>query len=247
MKASIDNFSTDSARYAQFRPDYPPELYAYLYTRVSNFHCAWDCGTGNGQVALVLVERFEQVYASDLSAQQIEQALPHPRVQYEICRAELTPFSDQQFDLITVAQALHWFDFAAFYQEVQRVAKPGALLAVWGYGVLQINPGIDSLIRHFYEMIVGPYWDAERHHIDETYRGIPFPFDEIEKRDFFIKKNWSLEQLCGYLRTWSSVKKYQQQRAADPVAALEIQLKELWPATAILDIRFPVFLKSGIV
>lgn len=247
MKASIDNFSTDSARYAQFRPDYPPELYTYLYSRITNFHCAWDCGTGNGQVALVLAERFEQIDASDLSAQQIEQALPHPQIRYEVCRAELSPYADQQFDLITVAQALHWFDFTAFYQEVRRVAKPKALLAVWGYGVLQINPIIDPLIQHFYAMIVGPYWDTERHHIDEAYRGIPFPFTEVEEKGFLIKRHWNLEQLCGYLRTWSSVKKYQQQKGEDPVAALETQLKELWAATEVFDIQFPVFLKSGLV
>lgn len=247
MKASIDNFSTDSAQYAQFRPDYPPELYHYLYNRVKNFDHAWDCGTGNGQVALRLTERFQRVDASDLSATQIEQALPHPRVQYNVCRAELSPYPEQQFDLITVAQALHWFDFDAFYQEVRRVAKPGAILAVWGYGLLKVNPTIDPLIQHFYTDITDPYWDSERHHVDEAYEQIPFPFSAVETQSFSIQKRWNCEQLCGYLRTWSSVKKYRQQLGQDPVEVLQLQLTEFWGTSPVLDIQFPVFLKSGIV
>lgn len=247
MKASIDNFSSNSAQYAQFRPDYPPELYQYLCTRVKNFDCAWDCGTGNGQVALVLAERFKSVNASDLSAAQIEQALPHPRVHYDVCRAELSPYSAQHFDLITVAQALHWFDFDAFYLEVKRVAKPGAVLAVWGYGLLSVNPEIDSLIHHFYTTLIGSYWDSERHHVDEGYSQIPFPFSSVETRNFYIQRQWNLEQLCGYLGTWSSVKKYRQQLGQDPVEVLQLQLNELWEHSTMYDIQFPVFLKSGII
>lgn len=247
MKASIDNFSSNSAQYAQFRPDYPAELYHYLYSRVKNFDCAWDCGTGNGQVALVLAEPFQHVNASDLSAAQIEQALPHPRVQYNVCRAELSPYPDHQFDLITVAQALHWFDFEAFYQEVRRVAKPGAVLAAWSYGLLKINPVIDPVIQHFYTTIIGPYWDAERHHVDEAYARIPFPFSEVEERSFSIQRRWNLEELCGYLRTWSSVKKYRQRLDIDPVADLALELGALWQDSQVYDIQFPVFLKSGIV
>ena len=245
MKASIDNFSTASAQYAQFRPDYPLELYHYLYARVKHFDCAWDCGTGNGQVALVLGERFNQVQASDLSAAQIEQAALHPRIQYSVCRAEQSPYTDHQFDLITVAQALHWFDFGAFYAEVGRVAKPGALLAVWGYGLLSVHPEIDPWIQHFYRSTIGSYWDAERHHIDEAYVQITFPFSAVEQAHFSIHKRWSLEQFCGYLGTWSSVKKYIQQHNEDPVARLLPQLQAWWPTDQALDIRFPIFLKTG--
>ncbi|AEE53148.1 class I SAM-dependent methyltransferase [Haliscomenobacter hydrossis] len=247
MKASIDNFSTSSAQYAQFRPDYPTELFEYLYSRVSNFDCAWDCGTGNGQVALTLAERFASVQATDLSANQIANATPHPRVHYGVCRAEASPFSAQQFDLITVAQALHWFDFAAFNQEVKRVAKPGALIAVWGYGLLTINAEIDLLVQQFYTGVIDQYWDAERHHIDEAYANIPFPFAAIEKRTFSIEKHWNLAQLCGYLGTWSSVKKYIQQHGEDPLAALYPQLQKQWPEDAVLSVRFPIFLQTGIV
>ena len=247
MKASIDNFSTASAEYAQFRPDYPSELYEYLYSRVKNFEEAWDCGTGNGQVAIALAERFASVQASDLSANQIANATFHPKVHYSVCRAESTHFADQKFDLITVAQALHWFDFTAFNQEVRRVAKPGAIIAAWGYGLLSINTELDSEIHHFYTQTIDAYWDAERHHIDEAYAQIPFPFGALEKKNFYIEKQWNLAQVCGYLRTWSSVKKYIQQHGIDPVEAFQPQLQKHWPENAVLSVRFPIFLQTGII
>jgi ubiquinone/menaquinone biosynthesis C-methylase UbiE len=247
MKATIDNFSSASAEYAQFRPDYPRELYEYLYSRVKFFEEAWDCGTGSGQVAIVLAERFASVQASDLSANQIANAALHPKVHYSICRAESTHFLDQKFDLITVAQALHWFDFTAFNQEIRRVAKTGAVIAAWGYGLLSINKELDSEIHHFYTQVIDAYWDTERHHIDEAYAQIPFPFESLEKKNFYIEKQWNLTQLCGYLRTWSSVKKYLQQHVNDPVEAYLPHLQKHWPENAALSIRFPIFLQTGII
>jgi hypothetical protein len=245
MKASIDNFSTASAQYAQFRPTYPAELYNYLFSRVQHFEQAWDCGTGNGQVALELVKRFQQVQATDLSANQIANANPHPHVQYGVCRAEASPFSLAQFDLITVAQALHWFDFEAFNREVRRVGKEGAFLAVWGYAQLQINPELDSLINHFYEHTIGSYWDEERRHVENAYADIPFPYAETERQHFVMTREWSLDLLCNYLRTWSSVKKYLAQHGVNPVDALQVELQKHWPDEADLPVHFPIFLQMG--
>jgi len=121
------------------------------------------------------------------------------------------------------------------------------LIAVWGYGLLTINTEIDRVVQHFYAGAIDQYWDAERHHVDEAYAKIPFPFAAIEKRTFSIEKHWNLEQLCGYLSTWSSVKKYIQQHGEDPVAALYPQLQKHWPEDAVLSVRFPIFLQTGIV
>ncbi|EMR03443.1 class I SAM-dependent methyltransferase [Cesiribacter andamanensis] len=244
MQAPKDRFSSQSAAYRQFRPQYPPELYAFLLNQVQGRERAWDCGTGNGQVASQLAGHFAEVAATDISQKQLQQATPLPNVHYSLSRAEQTPFPDRHFNLITVAQALHWFDFVAFFAEVQRVARPGALLAVWGYGLLRIGPAIDALLDHFYMQVVGPYWDAERRHIDAAYTSIPFPFAEMEAPPpFAIRQQWHLAQVEGYLSTWSAVRNYQQEKGANPLPELVQQLSPLWGAQALREVRFPIFMR----
>ncbi|MFC5411529.1 class I SAM-dependent methyltransferase [Larkinella bovis] len=242
--ATIDRFSGHADLYAQYRIDYPSELYEFLLTRIENRQKAWDCATGNGQVASELARYFEIVEATDISAQQLEQAVRKPNIQYTVCPAEQTVFADHSFDLITVAQALHWFDADAFHREVRRVGKPGALVAEWGYGGVQIDAAVDPIFNHFYEHIVGPYWDENRRHVEDRYARIPFPFSEVEQREFTIYRNWDLERFLNYLRTWSSVQKYIRQHGHDPVLWIADQLKSRW-ANGERQVRFPVFLRTG--
>jgi SAM-dependent methyltransferase len=242
--ALIDRFSGHANLYAQYRIDYPPELYGFLLPLVSDRQKAWDCATGNGQVADVLAVHFETVEATDISSQQLEKAVQKPNITYTVCPAEQTPFPDQNFDLITVAQALHWFDADAFHQEVRRVAKPGAILAEWGYAVVQIDPEIDPIFYHFYDHIIGPYWDINRKHVDEHYVRIPFPFENVIQREFTVRRNWDLNRFLNYLRTWSSVQKYIHQHGNDPVLWVADQLKTVW-GNGEREVRFPVFLRAG--
>lgn len=175
-----DLFSRNSKQYAQFRPTYPEELYSFIFQYVRNKQNAWDVGTGNGQVARVLARHFKQVYASDISQKQLDEAVQLPNIQYFCCNEYETPFAEHTFDLITVGQAIHWFNFDLFYQEIQRVAKKGAIIAVWGYNLLQISPQVDKLIQEFYREKVGSFWDLERKYVEKAYQTIPFPFQTIE-------------------------------------------------------------------
>lgn len=162
MKLVKDNFSRQVSDYKNFRPHYPEALYSYLFSQVQNTETAWDCGTGNGQVAIHIAEHFETVYATDSSAQQLSNAEQRENIRYLQARAKATPLAAASIDLVTVVQAIHWFDFEAFYKEVRRVARPEALLAVWGYGLIKISAAIDPLLQQLYSHTLGPYWDAER-------------------------------------------------------------------------------------
>lgn len=243
MKKIIDNFSESSSLYKKFRPDYPDALYNYLLSLVDSTHKAWDCGTGNGQVAVMLAQHFKEVKATDISQQQLDAATKLDNIEYKACRAGQTPFEDNSFDLITVAQAVHWFDFEAFYTEVQRVAKPQAILAVWGYGLLKITDEIDAYIQDFYNQIIAAYWNVERKYIDEAYQTIPFPFDEIETPTFSITKEWKLKDLEGYLNTWSAVKRYKKTIGENPVDKLITQLSKVWSAATKHTVEFPIFIR----
>lgn len=174
-----DNFSTQSADYAIYRPTYPQALYDYLFDMVKNKETAWDCATGNGQVARVLAQHFDAVYATDISENQLKNALKLPNITYKVEPAEQISVENNSFDLITVAQAIHWFNFEAFYGEVKRTLKPDGLFAVIGYGLMVIDKKVDAAVHKLYEDILGKYWDSERRYIEEGYKTIPFPFEEI--------------------------------------------------------------------
>ena len=241
-----DNFSSESAKYAQFRPTYPDALFEYLLTLVPGRTQAWDCGTGNGQMAQVLAGVFEEVSATDISRQQIDNAVVLPNIRYSVQPAERTDFPDTTFDLITVAQAIHWFDFDAFYAEASRTLKPGGLLAVIGYGLLQIDPALDVVIGGFYRDVVGPFWDKERHYVDEGYRTIPFPYADLPAPAFSIDFEWTLDHLLGYIGTWSAVRHYRKTRGEDPLAQIEPQLRKVWGnAAACKKGHFPILLRVG--
>ncbi len=239
-----DRFSHHASQYAAFRPTYPRELYDFILALVKDKQTAWDCGTGNGQVAHDLSPFFMQVMATDISEKQLENAVRTKNINYSISPAEKTPFAASTFDLITVGLAIHWFNITEFYKEVRRVAKPGAVLAVWGYGLLSITPAIDILIADFYSKTIGPYWDPERKLIDERYQSISFPFEEIPCPEFTFSLQWTLEELRGYLTTWSAVQKYIREHGTNPVDSLMDSIRPLWDEHQ-LKATFPLFLRCG--
>jgi SAM-dependent methyltransferase len=240
-----DLFSGHADLYAAFRPTYPEELYRFIFRHVSQRRAAWDCGTGNGQVAQRLALDFENVYATDLSDKQIAQAVQRPNIHYSVSPAEKTLFESNSFDLITVGQALHWFNTEKFYEEVRRVARPHGVVAFWGYANIMINDKLDGPIQDFYSNVVGRYWDSARCHVENGYRDIPFPFLSIETPAFYIEQQWTLKHLCGYLESWSATQRYILDKNENPMTTFEPVLRSLWGSEDSLLVRFPVFLKLG--
>lgn len=242
-----DHFSTQAADYAKYRPSYPADLFAYLATLVPEHACAWDCGTGNGQAALGLTPHFAKIIATDPSAKQIAEATPHARVEYRVIPAERTDFKPNSLDLIVVAQALHWFDLEKFYAEARRVLKPQGVLAVWCYTLLESEPQVDALLNEFYFDIVGPYWPPERKLLENNYTDIPFPFRQIAAPRFYMKREWPLEDLLGYLGTWSAVQRFMAQHGEDPRAWIRARLTKVWgEASQPKLVQWPLHLKVGI-
>jgi SAM-dependent methyltransferase len=246
MTAFKDHFSGHAAAYAAFRPRYPETLFDFVAGLPAGRRLAWDCATGNGQAALGLAAHFQRVIATDASAAQIAEAEPHPRIEYRVAPAEGSGLPDGSVDLVTVAQALHWFDFDRFYAEVRRVLAPGGILAVWSYNLVRIEPALDRLLDHFSTAVVGSYWPPERRWVDEDYRTIPFPFVELPTRLFALEETWDLPRLLAYLRTWSSVTRCRQATGGDPVAEVAPRLAAAWgDPTAARTVRWPLALRAG--
>jgi ubiquinone/menaquinone biosynthesis C-methylase UbiE len=241
-----DHFSSHSEQYAQHRPQYPDEIYAYLASLTPGHSLAWDCGTGNGQAAIGLAKYFDNVHATDASAEQISRAYLHDKVEYCVEPAEHVSLKDASTDLVTVAVAIHWFNFDDFYREVRRVLKPDGVLAAWTYSLPEISPKIDPMLHQYYSEILSGYWPERIHYLQEEYKTIPFPFEEITPLPFVMEINWNLIQFAGFLDSWSATKRYKAQNGQHPLELIWPQLVAAWGGenTPRL-IRWPLHFRIG--
>ncbi len=221
-------FGGGAEGYARYRPGYPDRLYATLAELAPRHHAVWDCGTGTGQAVAGLAKIFTQVIATDSDPDQVARAARMPGVRFMACAAESCCLANRSVDLVTVAQALHWFGHEAFFAEVLRVLRPGGVFVGWTYQLLRIAPEIDELIDRFYTHTIGRYWPARRRHVDEGYRNIPHPLTPLAVDPGQIEMAWTLPQLMGYLGTWSAVDRYRRQHGVDPLPALEAELHPRW-------------------
>jgi SAM-dependent methyltransferase len=241
-----DHFSGHAAAYASYRPGYPPALFDFVAALPRRRDLAWDCATGNGQAAVGLAGHFAHVVATDASADQLAHAAAHSRIEYRVATAERSGLADCSIDLVTAAQAFHWFDFDRFFAEARRVLAPGGAIALWTYNLARAEPAVSRAVDHLATEIAGSYWPPERRWVDEEYRTIPFPFPEVEAPSLTHEESWNLEQLILYLRTWSACVRYEKATGEDPLARVYEELLAAWgdPET-VHTVYWPIFLRAS--
>jgi len=241
-----DHFSGVAAAYAAFRPRYPDAVFDFLAREAPALEAAWDCGTGSGQAAIGLARHFRDVFATDASESQLEHAARHPRITYRVAPAEASGLEDASVDLVAAAQALHWFDRPRFWAEARRVLRPRGVVAVWTYLLFEIAPEIDPIVREFYRDVVGPFWPPERRITEERYRGIEFPFAEFAAPNFLIEQPVTLNDVTGYIRTWSATRAFMKHHRQDPVDTLVAKLAGPWGTPQSVRLaRWPVAMRIG--
>lgn len=241
-----DHFSGVSAAYAAFRPRYPDGLIDFLAQVTPAHDTAWDAGTGSGQAAVGLARHFRSVIATDASRSQIEHATPDPRVSYRVSPAEASGLDAASVDLVTAAQALHWFDRPRFWTEARRVLRARGVIAVWTYVLFEIAPPIDAIVRRFYSDVVGPFWPPERRITEERYQTVEFPFAEFAAPNFVIEQPLTLDEVAGYIRTWSATRAFVKERGQDPVGGLLDELAPVWGSSLHSRLaRWPVAMRIG--
>lgn len=240
-----DHFSRQAAAYSRYRPSYPDELIAYVAAQAPRRRRALDCATGNGQAAVALAEHFGAVLAVDGSVSQLARAQPHPRVHYAAALAERLPARDGSVDLVAAAQAAHWFDFERFHAECRRVLAPDGVIALWTYGLFRAGEAVDAVIDDFYGRVIGGDWPPERRYVEQAYRTLPFPWAEETTPGFGLATDWDLEQVLGYLASWSAVQRCRERSGRDPLEALRPRLAALWPPSGALRLRWPLHLRLG--
>ncbi len=242
-----DHFSSVARAYARYRPAYPADLFTVLAGLASRHGRAWDCGAGSGQASEGLRSHFSAVVATDISPAQLASGSGRTGLHRVVAAAERCPLADGSIDLVAVAQALHWIDLSAFYSEVRRVVLPGGVVAVWSYDLALLGDvKLDRAFRHFYDVTVGDYWPPERRLVDAGYRGISFPFAETTVPPFSMSADWTLDDLLGYVGTWSAVSRYRAETGADPVEMLGELLESIWGGReARRRIEWPLIVRAG--
>jgi SAM-dependent methyltransferase len=238
-----DLFSTQAADYARYRPRYPDALFDYLASVAPSRGLAWDVGTGNGQAAVELARRFGRVVATDPSEKQISAAAARPNIEYRVASAEASGFEDGCADLITAAQAFHWFRQEVFYREARRVGKPGAIVAIWTYAIARITPEVDAAVMRLYDGTLKGYWEKERKLVEEGYRSVAWPFEEITPPRIEMRADWSLADLVGYLGTWSALQTYIRKNGVNPLEALYPDLGRAWGEAATRPVSWELGLR----
>lgn len=240
-----DHFSERAAGYASHRPHYTKELARWLAGIAPAKGLAWDVGCGSGQLSTLLGDEFSAVIATDASSAQIEQGEAHPHVEYRTEPAEKSSLEDRSADLITVAQAVHWMNLDAFYMEARRVARSGAALALVAYHIAIIDTEVDAVIDRFYSGDLDGYWPPERSHIETEYRNIPFPFERIPSPPrMYLEVNWSVEQMLGYIRTWSAVRGLEKAKGSAQTEEFAGRLRKAWGSN-VREVRWPLVLVAG--
>jgi len=238
-------FDDKAALYAAARPSYPPELFAYLASLTQDHTAAWDCATGNGQAALGLAQHFTRVDATDVSENQLANAFTHPQIKYAVHPAEGVPFEDNTFDLINVAQALHWFDFETFWPEVKRVAKPGAMFACYCYAWTTLDPNIDRLVESLIKDKVQSHWAPNNQMCWTGYANVDFPFDPLAAPKFELRNTWSVEQFLDYMHTWSAVRRCMAAEGEGFFNHASQEIKKAWGPEKLREAVTPLFLVVG--
>ena len=242
---NIDLFSGVAKQYAAHRPTYPDSLFEFLAQEIKGKD-VWDCGTGSGQLAFGLAKRGFHVQATDISNKQIGAAPEHAQITYSTRNSYETGFHNQRFDAVTVAQAVHWFDFDLFYKEVKRVLKPGGKIFIIGYGLIRGSETFNQHLDKFYSQTLDGYWPEERKHIDSEYSDIPFIFEEIPFPKLNIEVNRTALEVIEYLKTWSAWQAFAEANGSEAIERLAQTLeKEIGPEPHLFT--FPLFGRAGII
>ncbi len=238
-----DHFSTVAARYATYRPTYPPQLIDVLADRAPP-GTAWDVGCGSGQLSAALAGTFPRVIATDPAQAQLDAATPAPGVEYRCASAEDSGLPDASIALVVAAQAAHWFDWPRFIAEVQRVAIPGALIALVSYGILIVDDdAANSIVERYYHDDAGPFWPPGRAHVENGYRDLVLPWRSVDAPPLAMTASWTLDELFGYVTTWSASVKLAAARGTGALEAMHTALAACWPVEQRRTIRWPLRVK----
>lgn len=224
--------------YQQFRPGYPGALYETLAQLVPPVpeSCVLDVGCGTGNVTRELSKIYNSVYGVDPSEGMLEQARRVPvesinPISWTEGFSESLPFEAHFFDLITVAQAFHWFDADRFLKESKRVLKPGGLIAIFAEGPapgMVYRSNIHKIIRNFKAgdgNTSGRSNNRPRQRPDELLQS--HGFSKVQKIVIEYDLAWEIDRFVGFMNSMSMMADFGADERAELNDMFELKLREL--------------------
>lgn len=140
-------FSGKAQKYADARPGYPDQAMDYIATLVPSNAIFADIGAGTGKFTIILARYGYELFAVEPNADMRElltvELRPFNNVKIVAGTAETTTLPDHSIDVITCAQALHWFEPDEFRAECKRIGKPEYKVI----GIHNVAPGEDSILN----------------------------------------------------------------------------------------------------
>ncbi|KAN0039505.1 hypothetical protein ACTA71_007294 [Dictyostelium dimigraforme] len=245
-----DKFGSVSKSYKNFRPTYSNELYSIIDSFCdSKRDLAIDIGCGSGQATVRLADYFKKVIGFEPSQGQIDNAEKVENVEYRLSAAEKIDLPSGSVDLITVAQAAHWFNLPVFYEESKRLLRDDGSLIIWSYGLMKITNNSDAQKvheKHYYETIGKQYWAPERQYIDDEYVDIKPTFENTSRKTISLPKSMSINDMIGYYSSWSGYAAFIKAGNKDVLPEIKETLLNAYKTTdgdsKLIDVNFPVFM-----
>lgn len=246
MSRFPDYFSEHAERYAAHRPRYPPALAEALAELAPGRELAWDAGCGPGQLTGLLGSHFEHVVGTDASPDQLAGAEARAGVSYLCALAEDAPIAGSVADLVTVAQAAHWFDLERFYREVCRVARAGAALALVTYDRPRVSDEVDRVVDPFHDRVLEGHWSPRRRHVDARYATLAFPFEEVSVPELAMEERRTAAGFLAYVETWSGVRAFERAGGRERLDRFRDEVLEAWGGPdRERTVRWPLTVRAG--
>ena len=170
----------------------------------------------------------------------------HERVEYRHEPSDRVSLEAGSVDLVTAGAAAHWFDLDGFYGEVRRVAKGGAVVALFSYGQLDIAAALGPVVRRFHEEVLRGFWPERIQYVHDRYATLPFPFEELAAPELEMSAEWDLSELLAFLETWSASQRYFEERGSRATGEIAGELAAGWGDPARRRaVRYPLFIRAG--
>jgi SAM-dependent methyltransferase len=238
----------DTNNYNSKRPGYPPSLFKALFA----YHqgptaLALEVGCGPGTASFPLLQYVDKLVATDPSEVMVHTAIEsipanqRDRIEFKVAPAEslheLIP-NDGCVDLITSAEALHWFDHPKFFEEAARVIRPGGTLAYWGYVEPRFIdfPKANEIYEKYVfedERFMGPCWvQPGKNFLRYFFKDVYVPedyFTDVEKWDYYPGESqkhtayflgdhqYTMKKFRDYLSSWSALHTWRKQNSGKDV------------------------------
>ncbi|KAL4426897.1 hypothetical protein ABPG74_008821 [Tetrahymena malaccensis] len=241
QKTDLFGRKNQGQNYDKYRPKYPSKFFDLILKDLNSKESYLDVGCGTGQMLFKLNSHFKIAVGTDLSEKQVSVATEkisnnQNYMNVKVIQSDANNLISSlqknslplNYDLVTVGQALHWFEVEKFLQLTQSKIlnqNQNSRLAVAAYywDGFDIDINNEQLsgkqIHEQYYNSIKNYYDFDRDNLYSNYKHYPFnKYFEQTSEDSFIEKDiFQLDDLVRYMKTSSAYNTLVEQNSKNPI------------------------------